>query len=50
MGPELMNQFRAQAERFGTEILNVWIDRVDLSERPFTLYAKEARTAKKSRR
>lgn len=40
MGPELMNQFRAQAERFGTEILNVWIDRVDLSARPFTLYGK----------
>lgn len=38
-----MNQFRAQAERFGTEILNVWIDRVDLSERPFTLYAKESK-------
>jgi thioredoxin reductase (NADPH) len=40
MGPELMNEFRAQAERFGTEILNVWIDKVDLSERPFTLYGK----------
>lgn len=42
MGPELMNQFRAQAERFGTEILNVWIDSVDLSERPFTLYGKDS--------
>ena len=42
MGPELMNQFRAQAERFGTEIINVWIDKVDLSERPFTLYGKES--------
>ncbi len=40
MGPELMNQFRAQAERFGTEILSVWIDKVDLSQRPFTLYGK----------
>jgi thioredoxin reductase (NADPH) len=40
MGPEMMNEFRAQAERFGTEILNVWIDRVDLSNRPFTLYGK----------
>jgi thioredoxin reductase (NADPH) len=45
MGPELMTQFRAQAERFGTEILNVWIDRVDLSERPFTLYGKESEDA-----
>ena len=42
LGPELMNQFRAQAERFGTQIINVWIDKVDLSARPFTLYGKES--------
>ncbi|MBK9214739.1 MAG: thioredoxin-disulfide reductase [Chloracidobacterium sp.] len=42
MGPILMDEFRAQALRFGTEIINVWIDRVDLSERPFTLYGKES--------
>jgi thioredoxin reductase (NADPH) len=42
LGPELMNQFRAQAERFGTEIINIWIDKVDLSARPFTLYGKES--------
>jgi thioredoxin reductase (NADPH) len=40
MGPELMVQFREQAERFGTEIIQTWIDRVDLSERPFKLYGK----------
>ena len=40
-GPELMEQFRAQAARFGTEFLVSWIDRVDLSERPFTLYTAE---------
>ncbi|HLM01105.1 MAG TPA: thioredoxin-disulfide reductase [Pyrinomonadaceae bacterium] len=45
MGPELMNEFRAQAERFGTEFLNVWIDRVDLSKRPFKLFGKASRDA-----
>ncbi len=42
MGPALMEQFRAQALRFGTEIINTWIDRVDLSQRPFTLYGKDS--------
>ncbi len=40
MGPQLMEEFRGQAERFGTEFLSTWIDSVDLSERPFTLYGK----------
>ena len=42
MGPILMDEFREQAQRFGTEIINLWIDRVDLSQRPFTLYGKES--------
>lgn len=42
MGPELMEQFRGQAERFGTTILNTWIDKIDLSQRPFKLYGKES--------
>jgi len=42
MGPILMDEFREQALRFGTEIVNVWIDKVDLSERPFKLYGKES--------
>jgi thioredoxin reductase (NADPH) len=42
MGPVLMDEFREQAQRFGTEIINVWIDKVDLSQRPFTLYGKES--------
>ena len=37
-GPELMMEFRKQAERFGTEFLEEWINKVDLSKRPFTLY------------
>src|SRR5437762_2923810 len=36
-GPDLMVEFRKQAERFGTEFLEQWITQVDLSERPFTL-------------
>ena len=36
-GPDLMVEFRKQAERFGTEFLEAWIESVDLSERPFTL-------------
>jgi thioredoxin reductase (NADPH) len=37
LGPELMGQMRAQAERFGTQFFIGDIDRVDLSKRPFTL-------------
>jgi thioredoxin reductase (NADPH) len=42
MGPVLMDEFRMQAERFGTQIINIWIDKVDLSKWPFTLYGKES--------
>src|SRR5438270_12262936 len=40
-GPELMLEFRKQAERFGTEFLEAWINRVDLQQRPFKLYTDE---------
>jgi thioredoxin reductase (NADPH) len=36
-GPALMEEFRAQAERFGTEFLEEWVHTADLSERPFIL-------------
>jgi thioredoxin reductase (NADPH) len=36
-GPDLMVEFRKQAERFGTEFLEEWINEADLSSRPFTL-------------
>ena len=39
-GPDLMAAFRAQAERFGTRIVDVDIDRVDFSERPFRIWAR----------
>ncbi len=45
MGPKLMEEFRGQAERFGTEIIQTWIDKIDFSERPFTLYGKASEDA-----
>jgi thioredoxin reductase (NADPH) len=39
-GPELMQLFRDQATRFGTRIVDVDIDRVDFSARPFRLWAR----------
>ena len=39
MGPALMKEMRDQAERFGTRFLRVNANRVDLSERPFTIEA-----------
>ena len=37
MGPDLMMDMRAQAERFGTDIMQGTVASVDLSKRPFTL-------------
>src|SRR5438034_11616808 len=38
MGPEMMNDFRRQAERFGAEFLTDDVTRVDFSERPFRIW------------
>jgi thioredoxin reductase (NADPH) len=40
-GPELMEEFREQARRFGTEFLVTWINNADLSQRPFTLETED---------
>jgi len=37
-GPEMMEQFRSQAERFGTVFKTGNVGRIDLKHRPFTLY------------
>lgn len=41
MGPEMMEDFEAQASRFGAEMRPDEIDRIDFSERPFRLWAEE---------
>jgi thioredoxin reductase (NADPH) len=39
LGPELMELFRAQAERFGTQIVDEEVTRVQLHQRPFLIEA-----------
>ena len=41
MGPELMQNMRKQAERFGTQILTAKVTRVDFSSRPFGIWVRE---------
>jgi thioredoxin reductase (NADPH) len=41
LGPELMESFRAQAERFGAKLENVDVTRVDFRQRPFRVWAGE---------
>jgi thioredoxin reductase (NADPH) len=40
LGPELMDQMRDQAARFGTEMVWATAERVDFSRRPFTVWAE----------
>src|SRR5512147_511926 len=37
MGPDLMKEMRAQAERFGTEFLTGDVSSVDVTKRPFII-------------
>ncbi|MDP8904619.1 MAG: thioredoxin-disulfide reductase [Chloroflexota bacterium] len=39
-GPELMQKFRQQAERFGTRFVDVDVEKVDFSGRPFRIWAE----------
>jgi thioredoxin reductase (NADPH) len=39
MGPELMDQFRKQAERFGARLITTDVTEVDLEQRPFVVKA-----------
>src|SRR6187401_1203526 len=42
MGPDLMGEMRAQAEKFGTEIIQGNVTRVDFRTRPFVVTTSEA--------
>ncbi|MBU0727742.1 thioredoxin-disulfide reductase [Patescibacteria group bacterium] len=48
MGPELMNEMREQAKRFGGQYLQKEITKVDFSSRPFKIYAGEEEYQSKS--
>ncbi len=41
LGPELMGEMRSQAERFGTEIIQGDVSKIDLSSAPFCLVTNE---------
>ncbi len=39
MGPDMMDEFRKQAQRFGADCLFKTVDKVDFSERPYKVWA-----------
>ena len=41
MGPEMMQEFRQQAERFGAEFVTDDVTKVDFSERPFRVWIED---------
>jgi thioredoxin reductase (NADPH) len=45
MGPQLMADMRAQAARFGAEIITAKVSRVDLVERPFRIWVGDPEAA-----
>ena len=48
LGPEMMEKFREQAARFGTEILDQVVERVDFSSRPFRVWSNDVEYAARS--
>jgi thioredoxin reductase (NADPH) len=39
LGPEMMDLFRKQVERFGTKVYDQMVEKVDLSQRPFKVWS-----------
>jgi thioredoxin reductase (NADPH) len=50
MGPELMAAFRAQAERFGAELVVDRVTRIDVSSRPFGVWVGDPGAAEPTHR
>lgn len=48
MGPELMMNFRSQAERFGAEFITEKVSRIDFSQRPFKVWVRDQEYQAKS--
>ena len=48
MGPDMMDEFRKQAQRFGAECLFKTVDSVDLSGAPFTVHANNEKYSAES--
>ena len=44
MGPDLMNNMRAQAEKFGATLSSGWVERVNFNERPFRIFSTGGQT------
>ena len=47
-GPELMDMFRKQAQRFGADSVQKFVTKVDFSQRPFTIEYDEKSVKAKS--
>ncbi len=45
-GPDMMDKFQKQAERFGTTVINQEIESCDFSQRPFTLKTSKGETVR----